>query len=63
MALSSLPGILARVGGADHSCERGLIGSAAAAYHFPDLHPPRTTAAFASVDDVGIVERAALGLP
>jgi hypothetical protein len=35
----------------------------AAAALFPDLDPPRTTAAFASVDDVGIVERAALRLP
>ena len=38
-------------------------GSVAAAYHFPDLDPPRTAAAFAAVDDVGVVERAALGLP
>ena len=38
-------------------------GSVAAAYHFPDLDPPRTVAAFAGVDDVGVVERAALGLP
>jgi D-alanyl-D-alanine carboxypeptidase len=41
----------------------GGPGSAAAAYHFPELDPPRTTAVFAPVDDVGIVERAALGLP
>lgn len=38
-------------------------GSTAAAYHFPDLDPPRTAAAFAPVDDVAIVERAVLGLP
>ena len=38
-------------------------GSVAAAYHFPDLDPPRTIAAFAPGGDVGIVERAALELP
>jgi D-alanyl-D-alanine carboxypeptidase len=38
-------------------------GSVAAAFHFPDLDPPRTTAAFAPVGDVGIVERTVLGLP
>jgi CubicO group peptidase (beta-lactamase class C family) len=38
-------------------------GSVAAVFHLPDLDPPRTTAAFASVDDVGMVERAVLGLP
>jgi CubicO group peptidase (beta-lactamase class C family) len=34
--------------------------SVAAAYHFPDLDPPRTVAAFAPTDDQGIVERAVL---
>ena len=34
--------------------------SVAAAYHFPDLHPPRTVAAFAPTDDQGIAERAVL---
>lgn len=34
--------------------------SVAAAYHFPDLDPPRTIAAFAPTDDQGIVERAVL---
>jgi D-alanyl-D-alanine carboxypeptidase len=38
-------------------------GSVVAAFHFPDLDPPRTTAAFAPVGDVGIVERTVLGLP
>lgn len=38
-------------------------GSTAAAYHLPDLDPPRTVAAFAPLDDVAIVERAALALP
>jgi CubicO group peptidase (beta-lactamase class C family) len=38
-------------------------GSVAAAYHFPDLDPPRTIAAFALGGHVGIVERAALELP
>jgi CubicO group peptidase (beta-lactamase class C family) len=38
-------------------------GSVAAAFRFPDLDPPRTTAAFAPVGDVGIVERTVLGLP
>jgi CubicO group peptidase (beta-lactamase class C family) len=38
-------------------------GSTAAAYHFPDLDPPSTRAAFAAADDVAIVERAVLGLP
>ena len=32
----------------------------AAAYHFPDLDPPRTVAAFAPTDDQGIAERAVL---
>jgi D-alanyl-D-alanine carboxypeptidase len=34
--------------------------SVAAAYHFPDLDPPRTAAAFAPTDDQGIAERAVL---
>ena len=34
--------------------------SVAAAYHFPDLDPPRTVAAFAPTDDQGIAERAVL---
>jgi CubicO group peptidase (beta-lactamase class C family) len=34
--------------------------SVAAAYHFPDLDPPLTVAAFAPTDDQGIVERAVL---
>ena len=38
-------------------------GSTSAAYHFPDLDPPRTAAAFAPVDDIAIVERTALGVP
>ena len=38
-------------------------GSVGAAFHFPDLDPPRTTAAFVPVGDVGIVERTVLGLP
>jgi hypothetical protein len=38
-------------------------GSTAAAYHFPDLEPPRTVAAFAPVGDVAIVERAVLAVP
>ena len=38
-------------------------GSTAAAYHFPGLDPPRTVAAFARLDDVGFVERAALAVP
>ncbi len=37
-------------------------GSVAAAYHFPDLDPPRTTAAFAPVEDQAVVERAVLEL-
>ncbi|HZE35718.1 MAG TPA: serine hydrolase domain-containing protein [Candidatus Eisenbacteria bacterium] len=37
-------------------------GSVAAAYHFPDLDPPRTTAAFAPVEDQAVVERAVLAL-
>lgn len=37
-------------------------GSVAAAYHFPDLDPPRTAAAFAPVEDLGVVERAVLAL-
>ena len=40
----------------------GGPGSVAAAYHFPDLDPPRTTAAFAPVEDPGVVERAVLAL-
>lgn len=35
-------------------------GSVAAAYHFPDLDPPRTAAAFAAVADEAVVERAVL---
>jgi CubicO group peptidase (beta-lactamase class C family) len=35
-------------------------GSVAAVYHFPDLDPPRTAAAFAAGEDQGIAERAAL---
>jgi CubicO group peptidase (beta-lactamase class C family) len=35
-------------------------GSVAAAYHFPDLDPPRTVAAFAPADDQAIVEGAVL---
>jgi len=38
-------------------------GSSAAAYHFPHLDPPRTVAAFAPVDDLGMVERAVLAVP
>jgi CubicO group peptidase (beta-lactamase class C family) len=34
--------------------------SVAAAYHFPDLDPPRAIAAFAPTDDQGIAERAVL---
>jgi hypothetical protein len=34
--------------------------SVSAAYHFPDLDPPVTVAAFAPTDDQGIVERAVL---
>jgi D-alanyl-D-alanine carboxypeptidase len=34
--------------------------SVSAAYHFPDLDPPRTVAAFAPTDDQGIAERAVL---
>jgi CubicO group peptidase (beta-lactamase class C family) len=34
--------------------------SVSAAYHFPDLDPPLTVAAFAPTDDQGIVERAVL---
>jgi len=34
--------------------------SVAAAYHFPELDPPRTVAAFAPTDDQGIAERAVL---
>jgi CubicO group peptidase (beta-lactamase class C family) len=40
----------------------GGPGSVAAAYHFPDLAPPRTTAAFAAVEDPAVVERAVLAL-
>jgi len=36
-------------------------GSTSAAYHFPDLDPPATAAAFASVDDQAVVEEAVLG--
>src|SRR5262249_27568052 len=35
-------------------------GSVAAVYHFPDLDPPRTVAAFAPTEDQGAVERAVL---
>jgi CubicO group peptidase (beta-lactamase class C family) len=35
-------------------------GSVAAAYHFPDLDPPRTAAAFAPVEDQAVVECAVL---
>ena len=38
-------------------------GSTAAAYRFADLDPPRTAAAFAQVEDQGLVERAVLALP
>jgi D-alanyl-D-alanine carboxypeptidase len=34
--------------------------SVSAAYHFPDLSPPLTVAAFAPTDDQGVVERAVL---
>jgi CubicO group peptidase (beta-lactamase class C family) len=34
--------------------------SVSAAYHFPDLYPPVTVAAFAPTDDQGIAERAVL---
>ena len=34
--------------------------SVSAAYHFPDLAPPLTVAAFAPTDDQGVVERAVL---
>ena len=34
--------------------------SVSAAYHFPDLDPPLTVAAFAPTDDQGIAERAVL---
>ena len=34
--------------------------SVSAAYHFPDLDPPLTTAAFSTTDAQGIVERAVL---
>jgi CubicO group peptidase (beta-lactamase class C family) len=37
-------------------------GSVAAAYHFPDLNPPRTTAAFAPVEEQAVVERTVLAL-
>jgi CubicO group peptidase (beta-lactamase class C family) len=40
----------------------GGPGSVAAAYHFPDVDPPRTTAAFAPVEDPAVVERAVLAL-
>jgi CubicO group peptidase (beta-lactamase class C family) len=38
-------------------------GSTAAAYRFADLDPPCTAAAFAPVEDQGLVERAVLALP
>ncbi|HET7876008.1 MAG TPA: serine hydrolase domain-containing protein [Methylomirabilota bacterium] len=38
-------------------------GSVAAAYHFPELDPPRTVAAFAPVQDQAVVERAVLAVP
>ncbi len=38
-------------------------GSTAAAYRFADLDPPCTAAAFAPVEDQGVVERAVLALP
>lgn len=38
-------------------------GSTAAAYRFADVDPPCTAAAFASVEDQGLVERAVLALP
>jgi hypothetical protein len=34
--------------------------SVSAAYHFPDLGPAVTVAAFSTTDDQGIVERAAI---
>jgi len=37
-------------------------GSVAAAYHFPDIDPTLSIAAFADVDDPGVVERAVLDL-
>jgi hypothetical protein len=33
-------------------------GSVAAAYHFPDLEPPLSIAAFADVDDPAVVDSA-----
>ena len=36
-------------------------GSTSAAYHFPDLDPPATAAAFAAVEDQAVVEEAVLG--
>ena len=36
-------------------------GSASAAYHFPDLDPPTTAAAFAPVEDQAVVEFAVMG--
>jgi CubicO group peptidase (beta-lactamase class C family) len=36
-------------------------GSTAAAYHFPDLDPPATAAAFAPVEDQAVVEFAVMG--
>jgi CubicO group peptidase (beta-lactamase class C family) len=38
----------------------GGPGSVAASFHFADLRPTRTVAAFAAVDDPGVVERAVL---
>jgi len=38
----------------------GGPGSVAASFHFPDLRPTRTVAAFAPVGDPGVVERAVL---
>jgi CubicO group peptidase (beta-lactamase class C family) len=35
-------------------------GSIAGVYHFPDLDPPRTVAAFAPTEEQGVVERAVL---
>jgi len=35
-------------------------GSTSAAYHFPDLDPPATAAAFASLEDQAVVEEAVM---
>jgi len=40
----------------------GGPGSACAVYHFPDVHPPVTTAVFSTTGDAGEVERAAFDL-